>query len=360
MKKASARERERDIGVKLRTSRKSYRRVGAFAAGAFLTLSTASLSHAGPLLFVGDGGTFTLQTYNGTTGAFIGEDGAGGSIGFPTGIAIGPDGNVYLGDGGNGAVLRFSGANGSFLGQFITPGSGLISPSGLAFGFGNLYAADFGTGGNSFINVYNGTTGAFVTQFGAGAPNGGLFDPNGIAFGPAGLYVADQINGVDVYDPITGAFVSVLVPLGSGPGAPAGLADPSGMAIGPDGLLYVADETNGLVDRFNATTGAFLGVFGATNSLSAPIDLTFGPDGNLYVTDANGVERFNGSTGASLGAFVPAGGNLVNAQYLAFSTPVPEPTTFALLAFGAAVVVGFRKRRYSRCTAGTAFTARRV
>ena len=307
-----------------------------------LVLSAVQASYAGRLLFVGDGGSFTLQSYD-STGNLTNSDGAGGSIGFPKGIAIGPDGNAYLADSGNGQVLRFSGATGSYLGVFIAPGTGgMTAPSGLAFGFGNLFAADYGTGGNSFINVYNGTTGAFLTQFGAGAPNGGLFDPNGVVFGPNGLYVTDQINGVDVYNPSTGAFVNVLVPIGSGPSAPAGLATPSGIAIGPDGKLYVADETSGVVDQFNATTGAFLGIFGATNSLSSPIDLKFGPDGNLYVTDSLGVERFNGSTGASMGTFVLANSGFSNPQYLAFNTP--EPSALALFAFGGVALIGFRKR----------------
>ena len=320
-----------------------FMRIAAFAGTAMLAV--ACCAHAEPLLFVGDGGSFSLRTFDATTGAPLNNDTAGGSLGFPSGIAFGPDGNVYVADMSNGLVDRFSGSNGAFIGDFVAPGSGLVSPSGIAFGGdGNLYVADYGSGGQSFIDVFNGTTGAFVQQLvapGAGAPNGGLDDPNGIAFGPDGLYVSDQGNGVDVFDPTTGTFITVLVPTGG----PGNLADPSGLVFGPNGNLFVTDETNGVVDQFNGVTGAFVGIFGDTSSLVQPIDLAFGPDGNLYVTDANGVEAFNGTTGASLGTFIPADGtNLDNAQYLAFSTP--EPSTIVLFVGGLALIALFRFRSH--------------
>jgi streptogramin lyase len=238
--------------------------------------------------------------------------------------------------------------------QFISASSGtgaLVSPSGIVFGpDGNLYVANFGAGGQSFIDRYDGLTGAFISQFvapGAG-PDGGMDDPNGIVFGPDGnLYVSDPANGVDVFNGTTGTFIDEFVPVGSGLGAPADLSDPSGLVFGPDGNLYVADETNGVVDRFNGSTGAFLGVFGATASLNAPIDLAFGPGGNLYVTDSQGVESFNGTNGAAMDSLVSVdNGNIVAAQYLAFNlnapTAVAEPSTLALIAAGV-TVLGLRR-----------------
>jgi len=212
-----------------------------------------------------------------------------------------------------------------------------------------LFVADYGVGGNSFINRYNGTTGAFVNQVvapGVG-PNGGLDDPNGIAFGPNGLYVSDGLTGVSVFNPITGLFVSVFVPIGFGPGAPANLSNPSGLRFGPDGNLYVVDTTQNVVDRFNGTTGTFIDVFGDTALLSQPIDLAFGPDGNLYVTDSSGVQRFDGATGKSMGGFV-AFPDVTNAQYLAFSatTAVPEPSTWGLMALGALILFGANRARH--------------
>jgi WD40 repeat protein len=328
--------------------------------GAILLVAAGSAlpGHAGPLLFVGDAASpAQLEIFNGTTGAFVGQNSISGALGFPTGVAIGPNGNVYVADQDNSLVDSFNGVTGAYIGQFIPTGSGaaaLFSPSSLLFApNGDLYVANFGVGNQSYINSYNATTGAFISQLigptavPTGGSGSGLDDPNGMALSPNGtlLYIADSVNGVDVFNLNTLAF-SVLVPLGSGPSLPADLSGPSGIAVGPNGDLYVADAANGgVVDVFDPS-GNFLGVFGATNSLVQPIDLVFGPDGNLYVTDASGVEEFNGKTGASMGTFIAYNGSdMVNPQYLAFTSPVPEPSTFALAAIGGLIGWRWRRRR---------------
>jgi sugar lactone lactonase YvrE len=75
--------------------------------------------------------------------------------------------------------------------------------------------------------------------------------------------------------------------------------------------------------QYNATTGAYVGVFVAAGSggLSGPDHMTFGPDGNLYVSSANTnqVLEYNGTTGAFLGTFVTSGsGGLSGVRGIAF------------------------------------------
>ena len=45
--------------------------------------------------------------------------------------------------------------------------------------------------------------------------------------------------------------------------------------------LFVSDYTSGQILRYDADTGAFLGVFASSSQLIGPVTLTFGPDGNL-------------------------------------------------------------------------------
>ncbi|MFN0077631.1 MAG: SdrD B-like domain-containing protein [Prosthecobacter sp.] len=93
-----------------------------------------------------------------------------------------------------------------------------------------------------------------------------------------------------------------------------------GMAFGPDGHVYALDNTDGAIERFNVTTGAYLGAF--TTGLPDCYDLVLGPDNHFYVTLRSGakVVKVNGTTGAIIGDFVTASsGGLTNAQGLAFS-----------------------------------------
>ena len=87
---------------------------------------------------------------------------------------------------------------------------------------------------------------------------------------------------------------------------PHNLGYVEGLTFGPDGNLYVTDSGGqGRVERYNGTTGAYIGTFARP---SDPGGITFGPDGNLYVANRGGndVLRFNGTTGALIDTFVAA------------------------------------------------------
>ena len=129
-------------------------------------------------------------------------------------------------------------------------------------------------------------------QIGApGSGNGQLNQPRGIGIAPDGsLYVADQANNrVEKFDS-NGKFVLAWGSKGTAPGQ---FDNPSGVAIDKAGNVWVTDLWNHRVEEFDAA-GKFLNAFGtyaaATGSASpgkffGPRGIAVGPSGDLYVTD---------------------------------------------------------------------------
>ena len=128
------------------------------------------------------------------------------------------------------------------------------------------------------------------------------------------VYVSSFDNdSVLKFDAETGASLGVFVPSGSG-----GLNGPTGLTFGPDGHLYVSSFVfNNTVMKYDGQTGQFLGVFVTSGSggLLSPMDLGFGPDGNLYVVSSyvGAAFRYNGTTGAFIDQFTtePSGAEAI-------------------------------------------------
>lgn len=67
---------------------------------------------------------------------------------------------------------------------------------------------------------------------------------------------------------------------------------PTGMAYGPDGFLYVSDIGSNTVNKYNATTGAFVSTVLSAAQLGAGFQATglaFGPGGDLLVANQVGI-----------------------------------------------------------------------
>jgi streptogramin lyase len=244
-----------------------------------------------------------------------------------TGLTFGPDGNLYASR--NGGQTAFNPVTGAVVREYNTGGGG----QDLTFGpDGNLYSARFG--GIVKIDRVSGASTLFTS-------GGNLANTRGLAFGPDGnLYVAESsFFNIQRFDGTTGAFLGNFA---------TNIVTPYGLTFGQDGSLYVSTGSSNSVLRYNGTTGALLGTFVAAGSggLSGARDLAFGPDGNLYVASfqTDSVLRYNGTTGAFVDVFA-SGGGLDQPTYLTFGPAtngavIPEPGTVALLAAGVLPLAG--------------------
>ncbi len=207
--------------------------------------------------------------------------------------------NLYVADAGSTAnhVVRLS-SIAQFDGDIGSTGSGpgeLESPTGVAIGpAGNIWVVD---DGNNRMEEFSGTTGAEILTFGSEGSGKGQFEDAGeVVFGPNGnMYVSDTGNNRIEEFTTAGTFVTSFGSLGSGPGQ---LHAPIGLAFTAAGDLLVVDSYN---DRVVAYTswGLYLGKFGTLGTKLGQFDHPFGiavdSAGDIFVTDRenNRVEEFS-------------------------------------------------------------------
>jgi hypothetical protein len=249
---------------------------------------------AGGNLYIASRFTDQVLEYDGKTGAYLGVAVPAGAnpsgtnpLHAPWALTFGPDGNLYVAGRLSDNVLRYNLTTGA-IDEFIPNSAGLHAPQGLTFdAAGELYVSNT-TSSDSDVFRFQGPNGASP-----GAPlpapgqtgavfvpsgSGGLVTPYGLAFGPDGnLYVASfGTNTVNRYDGTTGAFLGNFISAGSG-----GLNGPETLAFPPDGFLYVSSYNNGAVYRYNATTGAFASTI-VSSSPGAGV-VAWDAVGNLYI-----------------------------------------------------------------------------
>jgi hypothetical protein len=314
---------------------------------ALMVLAACAAAHAAPMtLYVTD--SDVVHAFDGTTGAPL-PGFADISLSGATGLAVGPDGNLYAANTNPAQVFRYDPATGAPIdaGPFVTfngqnDGHDVQNPQGMRFGpGGNLYIADVTL---SNVHVYD-TAGNSL-----GSIEGpSLVQPIDVAFDTSGNLPANQVFAVS-------GTANVLVSEGLGhlftdfttPTA-GGLINPVSLSFGPDHDLYVLDIGGGApkVVRFapNGTPAGTVVSFAGDNPFN-PAYLAIGPDGKLYLsgqdlnTAAGEILKF-GLDGTPLGVLVGSG--LVNPNFMTFS--VPEPSAIWLAATGIAGVCAWRRFR---------------
>ena len=216
---------------------------------------------------------------------------------------------------GNGNALTFDG-NGALatLTSSGTAGNAVLGPVVLASSLNvtnpdtDVFSIFGGITGTGTLSV----TGPLALPNGADLPAGITLAGTGPITSPGVTYTVSFFDSaLYAFDSATGATLATL----AAPYAVGGpLSGPAGLAVGPDGDLYVSNQANDTVIRFDQDTQAFstfltaaqLAAAKATSFNTAdpyaPAGLAFGPtDGDLYVvrnagqgaTGPGGVFRFD-------------------------------------------------------------------
>jgi hypothetical protein len=307
----------------------------AIMAGALcmmLGLGGAANGQVVSLLVGNQSGFPGLDRYDGTTGAFLGFFGnVPGLSSFSYFKYGGPNSNLFVQQFPN--VLQFDGHTGAFINNFVTQSGGnfAFGPDNHMYRLEPFSQTQFFPAG---IGKYDGATGNRLGTFVAANASGINTATGGLRFGPDGNLYVDTDGTILRFNGTTGASMGAFITPGSSPlvGFVDALFTNDGRLLGVGGGTGTIDK----VFQYDATSGAYLGVFAAGNGLDAPIGLAQGPDGNIYVasTFADKIHRFNLSTGAFLGDFVP---NTVHdaPTYIGFTPfPVPEPTSLMFASLG--------------------------
>jgi len=235
---------------------------------------------------------------------------------------------------------------GSLTNSYDESSNQVAAPEGVIFGAdGNLDVTS-----NAFesaptaIERINPSTGAIVNNLASSATNPAMTATYAMAIKGTSLYLTgDDIfgnspNDVQRYSATTGAYLGEFVAASAN-----GLSDATGLAFDSAGNLYVANATGNDVLKFNSS-GQFQGQFvtPGSGSLSDPLDLSFGPNGDLFVLDSAAVLEFNATTGAFVGTFASVSGE--TPQFMDFVN-TPEPATPSLALAILAMRTRFRRSR---------------
>jgi sugar lactone lactonase YvrE len=284
-------------------------------------------------IFVSQGASGFAYSYSEFTGAshvFFNANPSGCGIdvhcppAFTTGVAIGPDGNLYVADLNNEEIVGFNASTGVPTGALIGMGPKpdvLSAPYGITFGpGGNLYVADnlgyiwFFGGPPSFTPIG-------IGKFPCTPPASGTpCNPLGLTFGPDGnLYVSDVGSGGVLQFSVSGntlTFLSQFVPRPNPTAYPN--AYPGGLHFspGPNGNLYVSFavpilgtgwyyndifEYNGPNSGSPGSPVALDG--GAGIAYWGQQDFAFGPSGGIIAAEAYAFNEYSPSTGYWLSQF---------------------------------------------------------
>lgn len=243
-----------------------------------------------------------LETW-GSAGSDPGQFLFTGEFGSGVFFAFAPDGSLYVADYGNYRVQHFD-RNRQLVGTWGTKGTGdgqFLTTTGIAVvADGTVLVAD---ASRNDIQHFD-TNGTFLDRFDAAAsPDGPLVLPLGIARDARGRLVVVE-NGPPARVRVFDAFGAQVAELDISGQQPPSWNNDIDVAVDAAGNIYVCDQNNGLIRVFGPDL-TFRYQWGSAGEgdarLHNPGWMALGPDGAVYVTDdANGrLVRFDAAPPAS-------------------------------------------------------------
>ncbi|MHC4475853.1 MAG: ABC transporter permease subunit [Planctomycetota bacterium] len=209
--------------------------------------------------------------------------------GKPTGISIGPEGNLYVADTHYHRIVVFS-PDGELVkefGRFGEDGGAFIYPTDVAFApDGRVFVSEYG--GNDRISVFDGN-GIFLYCFGScGSGENELARPSALCVDKSRgrLYVADACNHrIAIYD-LKGNLQGYIGTAGRGAGQ---LRYPYDLALLTDGTVVVCEFGNNRLQLFSPA-GESIAVYGCAGrelgELAYPWGVAVDDQRRAFVVDA--------------------------------------------------------------------------
>ena len=265
-----------------------------------------------------------IGEYNAATGATINANFITNS-GLARGVVF-SNNTLYFNEEANYTINAFNATTGAAVAGFTPIYNSTNTPNGVAAAGNNVYVSYYG-----MVTASSGTTGAPLAGF---TTITGLYNAGAMAILGNNLFVANTYGDtVGEYNATTGAVINAAF---------LTLSYNLYVSSGPGDTIASYSLTNGAVDtRFTPPTGLkFPDFISVANNLLYISTLQGGTGANY----AGSVQAYDATTGAPSPDFTTIS-NLYSPYGVAIST-APEPSTWALLLLGTALLLNMARMRH--------------